>query len=172
MPGFLVLYIHIMSIKIPYCDMIDWSCIDKSDLDLAKSVDIQQDFLSAVQREITSRFLYEPINDETISRIKDSVTHAVQGYYQGAAIQSINIDDMRDLEFKRKECRECAETSSYEEYQIKRAAQNLPDEAGSEREWSRMSQYKPGQINMNISYIPVQPIPMQQVECTIELVTP
>ena len=116
---------------------------------------------------MTSRFLYEPMNDKTMDRIKDSVTHAVQDYYHGAAIQSIDIDDMRDLEFKRKECRECAETSSYEEYQIKRAAQNLPDEAGSEKNWLRMSQYKPGQINMHISYIPVQP--MQQVECTIKI---
>ena len=74
---------------------------------------------------------------------------------------------MRDLEFKRKECRECAETSSYEEYQIKRAAQNLPDEAGSEKNWLRMSQYRPGQINMNINYIPVQPI--QQVERAIKI---
>ena len=62
------------------------------------------------------------MNNKTMDRIKDSVTHAVQDYYQGATIQSIDIDDMRDLEFKRKECRECAETSSYEEYQIKRAA--------------------------------------------------
>ena len=107
------------------------------------------------------------MNDETICRIKDSMAHAVQDYYQGAEIQSIDIDDMRDLEFKRKECRECAETSSYEEYQIKRAAQNLPDKAGSEKNWLRMSQYKPGQINMHISYIPVQS--MQQVECTIKI---
>lgn len=116
---------------------------------------------------MASKFLYEPMNDKTMDRIKDSVTHAVQDYYQGAKIQSIDIDDMRDLEFKRKECRECAETSSYEEYQIKRAAQNLPDEAGSEKNWLRMSQYKPGQINMHINYIPVQP--MQQVECTIKI---
>lgn len=156
-----------MNIKIPYCDMIDWSGMDKSDLDLAKSVDIQQDFFSAVRREIASRFLYEPMNDKTISRIKDSVAHAAQDYYQGVEIQSIDIDDTRDLEFKRKECHECAEASSYEEYQIRRAAQNLPDEAGSEKNWLRMSQYKPGQINMHISYVPVQP--MQHVECTIKI---
>ena len=122
-----------------------------------------------------SKFLYEPMNDKTIDRIKDGIkdrikdrmAYAVQNYYQGVEIQSIDIDDMRDLEFKRKECRECAETSSYEEYQIKRAAMNLPDEAGSEKNWLRMSQYRPGQINMHISYIPVQP--MQQVECTIKI---
>ena len=144
-----------------------WSDIDKSDLDLAKSVDIHQNFLSAVQNEMMSKFLYEPMNDKTIDRIKNRVAYALQNYYQGAKIQSIDIDDMRDLEFRQKECRECAETSSYEEYQIKRAAQNLPDEAGSEKNWLRMSQYRPGQINMNINYIPVQP--MQQVECTIKI---
>ena len=152
-------------IKIP--QYASWSDIDKSDLDLAKSVDIHQNFLSALSNEIRSKFLYEPMNDKTIDRIKDSIAYAVQDYYQGAEIQSIDIDDMRDLEFRQKECRECAETSSYEEYQIKRAAQNLPDEAGSEKNWFRMSQYKPGQINMNINYIPVQPI--QQVECTFKI---
>ena len=152
-------------IKIP--QYASWSDVDKSDLDLAKSVDIHQNFLSALQNEMMSKFLYEPMNDKTIDRIKDSVAYAVQDYYQGAEIQSIDIDDMRDLEFRQKECRECAETSSYEEYQIKRAAQNLPDEAGSEKNWFRMSQYRPGQINMNINYIPVQP--MQQVECTIKI---
>ena len=119
-----------------------------------KPVDIQQRFLSAVQREIASRFLYEPMNDETISGIKDSTAHAVQDYYRGAEIQSIDIDDMRDLEFKRKECRACSETSSYEEYQIKRAAQNLPDEAGSEKNWRRMSQYSPGSVLINVSFAP------------------
>lgn len=156
-----------MSLKIPQYKVASWSDIDKSDLDLAKSVDIHQNVLSALQNEMMSKFLYEPMNDKTIDRIKDSMAYAVQNYYQGAKIQSIDIDDMRDLEFRRKECRECAETSSYEEYQIKRAAQNLPDEAGSEKNWLRMSQYRPGQINININYIPVQP--MQQVECTIEI---
>ena len=158
-----------MSLKIP--QYASWSDVDKSDLDLAKSVDIHQNFLSALQNEMMSKFLYEPMNDKTIDRIKDrikdSVAHAVQDYCQGAEIQSIDIDDMRDLEFRQKECRECAETSSYEEYQIKRAAQNLPDEAGSEKNWFRMSQYKPGQINMNINYIPVQSV--QQVECTFKI---
>ena len=152
-------------IKVP--QHASWSDIDKSDLDLAKSVDIHQNFLSALQNEMMSKFLYEPMNDKIIDRIKNSVAYALQNYYQGAKIQSIDIDDMRDLEFRQKECRECAETSSYEEYQIKRAAQNLPDEAGSEKNWLRMSQYRPGQINMNINYIPVQP--MQQIECTIKI---
>ena len=152
-------------IKIP--QYASWSDVDKSDLDLAKSVDIHQNFLSALSNEIRSKFLYEPMNNKTIDRIKDSVAYAIQNCYQGGKIQSIDIDDMRDLEFRQKECRECAETSSYEEYQIKRAAQNLPDEAGSEKNWLRMSQYRPGQINMNINYIPVQPI--QQVECTIKI---
>ena len=156
-----------MSLKIPQYKVASWSDMDKSDLDLAKSVDIHQNFLSALQNEMMSKFLYEPMNDKIIDRIKNSVAYALQNYYQGAKIQSIDIDDMRDLEFKQKECRECAETSSYEEYQIKRAAQNLPDEAGSEKNWFRMSQYKPGQINMNINYIPVQP--MQQVECMIKI---
>ena len=152
-------------IKVP--QHASWSDIDKSDLDLAKSVDIHQNFLSALSNEIRSKFLYEPMNDKTIDRIKDSVAYAIQNCYQGGKIQSIDIDDMRDLEFRQKECRECAETSSYEEYQIKRAAQNLPDEAGSEKNWFRMSQYKPGQINMNINYIPVQSV--QQVECTFKI---
>ena len=156
-----------MSLKIPQYKVASWSDIDKSDLDLAKSVDIHQNFLSALQNEMMSKFLYEPMNDKTIDRIKNRVSYALQNYYQGAKIQSIDIDDMRDLEFRQKECRECAETSSYEEYQIKRAAQNLPDEAGSEKNWLRMSQYRPGQINMNINYIPVQSI--QQVECTIKI---
>ena len=152
-------------IKVP--QHASWFDIDKSDLDLAKSVDIHQNFLSALSNEIRSKFLYEPMNNKTIDRIKDSVAYAIQNCYQGGKIQSIDIDDMRDLEFRQKECRECAETSSYEEYQIKRAAQNLPDEAGSEKNWFRMSQYKPGQINMNINYIPVQSV--QQVECTFKI---
>ena len=156
-----------MSLKIPQYKLASWSDMDKSDLDLAKSADIHQHVLYALQNEMMSKFLYEPMNDKIIDRIKNSVAYALQNYYQGAKIQSIDIDDMRDLEFRQKECRECAETSSYEEYQIKRAAQNLPDEAGSEKNWFRMSQYKPGQINMNINYIPVQP--MQQVECTIKI---
>ena len=156
-----------MSLKIPQYKVASWSDMDKSDLDFARSVDIHQNVLSALQNEIMSKFLYEPMNNKTIDRIKDSVAYAIQNYYQGAKIQSIDIDDMRDLEFRQKECRECAETSSYEEYQIKRAAQNLPDEAGSEKNWFRMSQYKPGQINMNINYIPVQSV--QQVECTFKI---
>lgn len=30
---------------------------------------------------MASKFLYEPMNDKTMDRIKDSVTHAVQDYY-------------------------------------------------------------------------------------------
>ena len=83
--------------------------------DEAVRVQPPEEFVAGVQAESAKRFMYEPMTEETISRIKDSVTHAVQNYY-GATIQSIDIDDTRDLEFKQKECRECAETSSYEEY--------------------------------------------------------
>ena len=55
--------------------------MDKSALDLAKSVDIHQNFLSALSNEIRSKFLYEPMNDKTIDRIKDSVAYAIQNYY-------------------------------------------------------------------------------------------
>lgn len=37
-----------MNTKIPHYDIVSWADIDKSDLDLAKSVDIHQNFLSAV----------------------------------------------------------------------------------------------------------------------------
>ena len=61
--------------------MASWSDIDKSDLDLAKSVDIHQNFLSALSNEIRSKFLYEPMNNKTIDRIKDSVAYAIQNCY-------------------------------------------------------------------------------------------
>lgn len=84
--------------------------------DEAARVQTLEEFVAGAQTEFAKQFMYEPMTEETISRIKDSITHAVQDYYQGAEIQSIDIDDARDLEFKQKECRECAETSSYEEY--------------------------------------------------------
>ena len=55
--------------------------MDKSDLDLAKSVDIHQNFLSALSNEIRSKFLYEPMNNKTIDRIKDRVAYAIQNCY-------------------------------------------------------------------------------------------
>ena len=83
--------------------------------DEAAQVQTPEEFVVGVQAETAKRFMYELMTDETISGIKGSITHALQDYY-GATIQSIDIDDTRDLEFKQKECRECAETSSYEEY--------------------------------------------------------
>ena len=70
-----------MSLKIPQYKVASWSDIDKSDLDLAKSVDIHQNFLSALSNEIRSKFLYEPMNNKTIDRIKDSVAYAIQNCY-------------------------------------------------------------------------------------------
>jgi len=107
---------------------------------------------------VASKFLYEPINDKTIDRIRNYVEQAVSRSCGGAVIHNVKIDDMLDLEHRASECRACAETSSYEEYRIKRAAMNLPDDAGSEQEWSRMSRYRPGQVDVHIDFIPAQTV--------------
>ena len=151
-----------MNIKIPQYNIEYLPDISKT-----KFVDIHHEFLSAMQAEITSNFLYEPINDKTIDRIKCYAEQAISRSCGGAVIHNVKIDDMLDLESKVSECRACAETSSYEEYRIKRAAMNLPDEAGSEQEWSRMSHYRPGQVDVHIDFI--SPSPVQEINCVFKI---
>lgn len=102
-----------------------------------------------------NKFLYEPMSDSTTDRIREDIVCQIRNSYGDAAIHSVDIDDMRDLEGRSSECKACAEAGSYEEYKIKRAAQNLPDDAGSEKEWYRMSQYQLGQVLINVSFSPL-----------------
>ena len=100
------------------------------------------------------RFVNEPKNDQTMQKIGRFISDEVSHAFPDVSMQTVDIDDMRDLEGKYSECRACAETNSYEEYKFKRAIQNLPDEAGSEREWFRMSRYSPNSVLLNVSFRP------------------
>jgi len=160
-------YINIMNVKIPQYNIASPLEMDMRDTDKTDFADLNSRLLSSIRRE-ASRFLYEPMNGEMLGRIKDSILHAVQDRCEAVSVGNIEIDDMRDLEFKKRECEACAETSSYEEYKLKRAVLNLPDEAGSEKEWFRMSQYRPGSVNVNIDFVPFGQS-VQEIEYTAKL---
>ena len=112
-----------------------------------------------------SKFLYEPVVDRTADMIRESVADKIRENYGETAVCGVDIDDMHDLDCRFRECQACAETSSYEEYRIKRAALNLPDEAGSEKNWFRMSQYKPGTVVVNVKFAPVA---AREIDCTFK----
>ena len=122
-------------------------------------------FLSAMQLEL-SKFLYEPMDNRTADMIRESVADKIRENYGETAVCGVDIDDMRDLDYRSRECRACAETSSYEEYRVRRAALNLPDDAGSEKEWRRMSQYRPGTVVVNVKFAPVA---TQEIDCSFRL---
>lgn len=122
--------------------------------------------MATLQQEM-SRFVYEPKNDQTMEKMGECITNGIRDGFQGAFIQNVDIDFMQDLELKYDECRACAETSSYEEYKLKRVVQNLPDSAGSEREWFRMSQFRPGQAMINVSFC--SPGAAQEIEITTKV---
>lgn len=155
------------SSEMPSYSAVSWSDVDAADLEQARQVDLWQEIISAMQLRLQN-FMYEPMNARTLDAIKDGMAQVVSSRCEGcSAVQNVEIDDMADLYLKKSECAACAETSSYEEYQIRRAAQNLPDEAGSEREWQRMSQYRPGQIGLNVTF--AVPVPVQKLEYRITL---
>lgn len=102
------------------------------------------------------------MDDKTPAAIKDYAEQTARGL--GVSVRSVEIDDMRDLDPKAKECRACAEASSYEEYLVKRAALNLPDEAGSEKNWRRMSRYTPGSVDLRVCFD--APDERRNIECS------
>ena len=123
--------------------------------------------MDRLHQEVFNRFAYEPKNEETMRGIGNYVADAVRSNYPYATIQNVDIDFMQDLETKYSECRACAETGSYEEYKLRRAAQGMPDVAGSDGEWFRMSRYSPGSMLINISFTPAPAV--QNVEITTKI---
>ena len=128
--------------------------VDEADVDAVKSVDVRQDFMDRLRQEVFDRFAYEPKNEETIRGIGNCVAGAVRINYPCATIRNVDIDSMQDLDARYSECQSCAEAGSYEEYKLRRAAEGMPDAAGSEGEWFRMAQYSPGSVLVSVSFTP------------------
>lgn len=117
----------------------------------ATQVQTPEEFVVGVQTEIAKRFMYEPMTEETVGKMRGFLESRAARCGFGAS--DVEIDFMPDLAGKAKECAGCRQAGSYEEYKIRRAASGLPDEAGSEREWFRMASYSDGSALVNINLV-------------------
>lgn len=110
-------------------------------------VEIGEKIRECVSFAVT-KFFYEPATENTLRQLAQEISGRTQSAV-GLPAEAY-VDDMLDLEPRCAECQVCRSSSSYAEYKLKKAAANLPDEAGSEEEWLRMSRYAPGAVLVNV----------------------